>query len=192
VVRAKVDTWVSDEREDPAFGLDGDTCHFVLGFEDGNKPLTVFLGAAGEGGVYGRTDASAGVFVAPRALRELAERIYVSRGSMRVPPSLIERVTVTRDGRRVAGLDAAALRDAASTLVADRVVAVGAPKLVRPDLVVEIAVAEAGARGMKRVSCGAGRNAGERFCAVDGVAATFAVPLSRLATFLGLRGDAGE
>jgi Domain of unknown function (DUF4340) len=179
ILKGRVDPWISDV-DDGTFGFTRDSCRVVLGFEGGNAPLTVTFGAEGEGGVYGRVDARPGVFVAPKALRELAGRIYVNRGSLRAEASRIERVQVTVDGRPVVR-EASALRDGVAALFADRVVSLGKNVPV-PDLVIEIALSEGGAS--RRIACRAGETAAERLCIVDGVDATFGLAVSRLAPFL--------
>ncbi|HSO37044.1 MAG TPA: hypothetical protein VLT33_31180 [Labilithrix sp.] len=178
ILRGRVDPWIAD-ADDGTFGFTRDGCHVVLAFEDGNAPLTVWFGAEGEGGVYGRVDTRAGVFVAPKALRELAGRLYVSRGSLRTEASRIERVRVTFEGRPVVR-EASALRDAVAALYADRVVALG-KKIPPPDLVIDVALSEGGPP--RRIAC-APEVAAERLCTVDGVDATFGLASSRLAPVL--------
>ncbi len=180
ILRGKVDPWVSDV-DDGTFGFTKDACHVVLAFEDGNAPITVWFGAEGEGGVYGRVDSRPGVFVAPPALRELAGRIYVSRASLRADPSRIERVRVTFQGRPVVR-EATALRDAVAGLYAERVVSLGKTGAVDADLVIEVALGEAGAA--RRIACGPSPKPAERLCTVAGVDATFGLAATRLAPFL--------
>ena len=181
ILRGRVDPWISDV-DDGTFGFTGDGCHVVLAFEDGKAPITVWFGAEGEGGIYGRVDTRDGVFVAPMALRELAGRIYVSRGSLRVEASRIERVRATFEGRPVVR-EASALREAVAALFADRVVSLGrASATATPDLVIEIALAEGGPP--RRIACWPGGSSAERLCTASGIEATFALAPARLAPFL--------
>jgi len=189
VLRGRVDPWIADV-DDGTFGFTGDACHLVLAFEDGKAPLTVSFGAEGEGGVYGRVDARPGVFVAPKALRELAGRIYVSRGAMRTEASRIERVRVTFQGQPVVR-EATALRETVATLYADRVVALGTKAAGTPDLLIEVAIAEGGPT--RRIGCRSpgGSATGEALCTVSGVDATFGLAASRLAALLPGARDGG-
>jgi hypothetical protein len=185
ILRGRVDPWVADV-DDGTFGFTRDGCHVVIAFEDERAPLTVWFGAEGEGGVYGRVDTRPGVFVAPPALRELAGRIYVNRGALRSEPTRIERVSVTYEGRPVVR-EATALRDAVATLYADRVVALGTQAAGTADLVLEVALAEGGPP--RRIGC---RTAGaEALCTVSGVDATFGLAASRLAPLLPIARDGG-
>ena len=191
ILRGRVDPWISDV-DDGTFGFEPDGCHVVIAFEDGNAPLTVWFGAPGEGGVYARVDTRSGVFVAPQALRELAGRIYVSRGSLRTEPSRIERVRATFEGQPVLR-EATMLRDAVAMLYADRVVALGTKAAGgSPDLVIEVAVAEGGPA--RRIACRTGAADGalaEALCTVTGVDATFGLTASRLAPLLPIARDGG-
>ena len=185
ILRGRVDPWIAD-TDDGTFGFTPDSCRVVLAFADDKAPLTVWFGADGEGGVYGRVDARAGVFVAPKALRELAGRIYVSRGALRTEGARIERVRVTFEGQPVVR-EATALRDAVATLYADRVVALGTKAAGTADLVLEVALAEGGPP--RRIGC---RSAGaEALCTVSGVDATFGLAVSRLAPLLPIARDGG-
>lgn len=185
IVRGHIDAWVAD-ADDGRFGLSPDGCRVVLAFEGGNAPVTLSFGAEGEGGVYARAEPRSGVMVVPKALRELAGRIYVSRGALRIDAARIESVRVTAGGKPVAARDPRALAGAVAALSADRVVslkrAVGAP-----DLVLDVALAEGGPA--RRIACRPA-SAAERHCTVDGVNATFAVAEARLSPFLPAR-DAG-
>ena len=180
LTKGRIDVWVADSDEDVSFGFTKESCHVILGFADGNAPVTVWFGKEAEGGVYAKVDGRSGVLVAPRALRDLARGIYVSRGVLRTDAAKIERVKVTSQGRPVAPRDPAAARDAVAALYAERVVSLerldGAP-----DLVIDVAVGEGGAT--RRISCRA-VSPTERHCALDGVKATFAVAASRLAPLL--------
>lgn len=187
ILRGRVDPWISDV-DDGTFGFTRDGCHVVLAFEDGNAPITVWFGAEGEGGVYGRVDTRPGVFVAPQALRELAGRIYVNRGSLRAEASRIERVRATFEGRPVVR-EASALREAVAALFADRVVSLGKTGTAAPDLVIEIALAEGGPT--RRIACRPGGSPAERLCTASGIDATFALAVSRLAPFLPPPGGEG-
>jgi hypothetical protein len=180
LTKGRIDGWVADSDQDPAFGFTKDGCHVILGFADGNAPVTVWFGAEGEGGVYARVDGRNGVLVAPRALRDLAKGFYVSRATLRTEPARIERVKVLLQGRLVTPRDPAAARDAVAALYADRVVSLD--KLDgAPDLVIEVAIADAGAP--RRITCRTAAPA-ERYCALEGVKATFAVAASRFAALL--------
>ena len=118
--------------------------------------------------------------VVPRALRELAGRIYVSRAALRVDAARVERVRVIADGKPVVGREPKALADAVAALSADRVVSLK-KEVGAPDLVIEVAVAEGGPA--RRIACRA-VSPTERHCGVVGVNATFAVGEARLAPFL--------
>jgi hypothetical protein len=197
VLRGHLDAWVAD-ADDGTFGFTPAGCHVVLAFEDGNAPLTVWLGDEGEGGVYGRVEGRPGVFVAPRAVRELAGRIYVSRGSLRVAAERVERVRVTFAGKAVTERTPEALRSAVGGLTAERVDSLGKKGFSSPaELVVEIAVAEGGPP--RRIQCapqsaasasppgsshGPPSVAGERLCASSGVDALFVLSAATLAPLL--------
>jgi hypothetical protein len=197
LTKGRIDVWVADTDDDSAFGFTKDGCHVILGFADGNAPVTVWFGAEAEGGVYAKVDGRSGVLVAPRALRDLAKALYVSRGMLRTDAARIERVKVTLQGRAVPQRDPAAARDAVAALYAERVVSLD--KLDgAPDLVVEVALAEGGPP--RRIACRTVA-ATERYCALDGVKATFAVAASRWKALLpasdasdagGHAGDAGS
>ena len=186
ILKGRVDPWVAD-FDDGSFGFTRDGCHVQLRLSEGDD-LTVWFGAEGEGGVYGRTNARAGVFVAPKALRELAGRIYVSRGSLRSEVSRIERVTANLDGKPVVR-EAGALRDAVAALFADRVVGLGKKGMAAPDLVIDVMIAEGGPS--RQIACAPSAEPAERLCTVSGVDATFALATTRLATFLPGAADAG-
>jgi hypothetical protein len=179
LVKGRIDAWVAD-TDDGSFGFTKDGCHVVLAFEDGNAPVTVWFGAEGEGGVYMKAEPRSGVMVGPPALRALAKDLYVSRGALRIDRSRIERIKVTSRGRPVTLRDLEAARGALGTLVAERTLSLN--KLDgTPDLVIEVAVTEAGAP--RRIACRSVSST-ERHCGIDGVNATFAVVASRLAALL--------
>ncbi len=185
ILKGRGELWVSDV-DDGTFGFEPDGCRVTLSFADGNAPVTVSFGAEGEGGVYARASTRNGVFVAPKALRELAGRLYVSRGSLRVEASRIESVRVTLEGRPVVR-ERSALREAVASLFADRVVSLGTKGLSEPDLVIDVSIADGGAP--RRIAC---RPAGaERLCTAVGVDATFALRATKLAPFLPPK-DAGS
>jgi len=77
---ARAQSWVT-EGDDGSFGLSGaGSCAvaFTLATDEGGaRRVGLVLGSAGEGGVYGRTLDGPAVFVAPAALREIAERVAV-------------------------------------------------------------------------------------------------------------------
>jgi hypothetical protein len=180
IVRGRVDPWISDV-DDGTFGFTRDGCHVVLGFEDGNAPVTVWFGAEGEGGVYGRVDTRSGVFIVPKALRELAGRIYVNRGALRAEAARIEHVRATFQGKPVVR-EASALQAAVAALFADRVVSLGKKGVAVPDLVIEVAISEGGAP--RRIACRPSDAPAEHLCTVSGVDATFGLASARLAPFL--------
>ncbi len=176
--------WVADS-DDGSFGLTPESCRVTLGFVDESAPVTVRLGAEGEGGVYGIVDGRAEVFVAPLALLELAKRIYVSHASLRVAPERALSVKVTAGGRAIDARDVARLRDAAGALFADRVVSLGPPDVGKVD--VEIAIAEGEAGATKRVACAAATTDASgtwRRCATTGVKAVFQVRSSLVDAFV--------
>jgi len=194
LVRGKVLAWVAD-ADDGSFGLgarDADAvCRVVLTFVDGNAPATVRFGAEGEGGVYGTVDGHPEVFVASRALLELARRIYVNHAALRAEPASIESVKVTSRGKPVTGRDPAALRAAAGALFADRVVSLGTTDVGAAEVEITIAVAEGGPA--KRIVCGAPSatpRGAQRRCATPGVKAVFEVRQSVVDAFLEAAPDA--
>jgi hypothetical protein len=179
LTKGRIDGWVAD-TDDGSFGFTKDGCHVVLGFEDGNAPVTVWFGSEAEGGIYVKAEPRSGVLVAPRSLHDLAKALFVSRGMLRTEAAKIERVKVSSHGRPVTARDPAAARDAVAGLFADRVVSL--KKLDgEPDLVIEVAIAEGGRP--KRIACRT-ISASEHHCALDGVNATFAVGAARLAALL--------
>ena len=182
LTKGHVDTWVADS-DDGSFGFTKDGCHVVLAFADGNAPVTVWFGAEAEGGIYVRVDPRPGVLVAPRSVRDLAKRIYVSRGLLRTEAARIEGVRVTSEGKLVPPRDLSELRAAMAGLFAQHVVSFD--KLEGPpNLVIEVTVTEGGPR--RRITCRSTSPA-ERHCALDGVNATLAVPESKLAPLVGAR-----
>lgn len=197
--RGKVDLWVAD-ADDGTFGLEKGTCRVVVGYEDGNTPSTIVLGAEGENGIYGAIEGRPGVFVAPVALRDLASAYYVNRASLRTEPSLVTSVRVVRAPRGDAlTAPAEALREAAAGLFAERVLAVGPSARLagKVDVELEVAAADAGrARVIRCAPLPLAESAGSRprhACAVSDVQATFALSDERLGFFLGAPppGDAG-
>lgn len=186
LTRGKVDAWVSDTPEDPAFGLADSRCRVVLGFEGGNEPRTLLFGAEGEGGVYGRVEGRPEVFVAPKSMLELLSRNYVSRAALRVPADLGATVSVTYEGKPVSK-DPAELRDALAALYADRVTSFTAERGPRT-LLLDVSTADAGLR--KLVACapsgapGEAKKGEEWLCTTSGVSATFAVSKGKIAAFL--------
>ncbi|MBX3189215.1 MAG: hypothetical protein KF819_19485 [Labilithrix sp.] len=187
ILRGRVDSWVSDV-DDGSFGDTKDPCRVIVAFEDGNAPLTVALGAAGERGVYGRVESRPEIFVAPASIRDIASRIYVSRASLRTDPARIESVRVSYPGKPAPDpLDPSALRDAVSGLIADRVVAIGPNAkagLRAPDLLIDVSVAEGGPA--RRIACRLPERANDdaSLCTTDAIAATFEMPVARLRAFL--------
>ncbi|MDB5221279.1 MAG: hypothetical protein JWO86_9206, partial [Myxococcaceae bacterium] len=149
LTKGRIDVWVADE-DDGSFGFTKDGCHVILTFEDGNAPVTVWFGAEAEGGVYVKAEPRTGVLVAPRAVRDLAKSLYVSRGMLRTDAAKIERVKVTSHGRPVTPRDAVAATEALAALYVDRVVSL--TKLDgAPDLVIDVAVTEGGPP--RRIAC---------------------------------------
>lgn len=187
LTKGHIDAWVAD-ADDGSFGFTKDGCRVVLGFPDGNAPVTVAFGAEAEGGVYLRAEPRPGVAVAPRALRDLARSLYVSRGLLRTEAARVESVRVTSEGKAVPVPDLAAARDALAGLFAQRVLSFDKPEGA-PDLVLEIGVTEGGPR--RRITCRSISKT-ERHCGLDGVSATLLVPESKLTPFLGASPDAGK
>jgi len=182
IEKGKIVVWTAD-ADDGSFGFDakdsgkdgGEPCRAVVGFEDGNAPATITLGAACEGGLYAKVDTRPGVFIAPESLRGLMTGIYVNRAALRTDPSRIERVRATYRGKPVER-DEAAMKDVAGGLVANRVVAVGraaVAALPPAELVLEVTSTEGGPP--KRIACRARDERGQRSCTVDGVDAVFGV-----------------
>lgn len=181
LVRGKVLAWVADQDDGsfgfgPGSGTPEADCRVVLAFADENAPVTVRLGADGEGGTYGMIDGRPGVFVAPLAISELARRIYVSHASLRVEPTRIESVKVTSRGTPVVAREPEALRAAAAALFADRAASLGPPNVGPPDVEITIALADGGPA--KRITCSAARTTSSgswRRCATPDVRAVFDV-----------------
>ena len=182
--KGHIDAWVAD-ADDGSFGFTKDGCHVVLAFPDGNAPVTVWFGAEAEGGIYVRADPRPGVLVAPRALRDLAKSIYVSRGLLRTEAARIESVRVVQDGKLVANRDLGEVREALAGLFAQRVVSFDKPE-GPPNLVIEVTVSEGGPAPRRRITCRS-ISPTERYCGLDGVSATLSVPESKLVPLLGAR-----
>jgi hypothetical protein len=180
LLRGHIDAWVAD-ADDGRFGFGPSACRVAVSFDDDRGPEVVWFGAEGEGGVYARVESRAGVMVAPKALRELAGRLYVSRALLgsasSSSSSSVEAVRVTVGGRPVAGVPAGAVAGLSAARVVSLTREVGSVEVV-----IEASLAEGGPP--RRVLCGAVQG-GERRCAVDGVLATFVVSESRLAPLLG-------
>jgi len=192
VVRGRVDAWVAD-ADDGSFGFgSAPPCRVVLGFEGGNAPITMTFGGEGESGTYAKVDVRPGVFVASPSLRDLAARLYVSRGGLRTEAARIESVRATLGGKPVA-TEQARLRDAVSALVADRVIGIGAPAVARlpaPELVIEVSVEAGRPRRIACTSAGAvarasGGTPSGRACTVTGSDVVYLVEPVRLAAFTG-------
>jgi hypothetical protein len=188
ITRGRVDAWVSD-ADDATFGLPGEGCRVVLTFEDKNAPVTVTFGAFGERGVYGTVTGTPHVFVAPKALRELAGTIFVSRAALRVEPAQIESVRVRVAGRPVPA-DPSVLRDAVGALYAADVVAFGTRAMPATGSSLEIEVVRSEGGPPFRITCRGSAGEDRRACTASGVSATFAVAEARLSPFLG-EADAG-
>ncbi len=189
-LRSRADVWVADS-DDGSFGFEGDGCRVVLAYADGSAAVTVHLGALGEGGVYGKTSEGPHVFVAPKALRELAGTIFVSRAALRVDPEEVESVRVTIDGRP-RDVDPSVVRETLAGLYAVSVVAFDTkaslgqgPK--RPTIEIEARLRGGKA---KRITCSGPAVAERRKCVAEGVNATFAVAEARFLRLMS-EGDGG-
>lgn len=184
--KGKVDRWVADE-DDGSFGLGASTCKVVLGFEDGNAPRTIVLGAEGDGGIFGAVSGRPGVFVAPLGLRDLASAIYVSRASLRADPKTVAGVRVTKQPAGAPGLPPEVALEAAAALYADRVLAVGpetARRVTDADVVLEVQVT--GEKAPRTIRCAPSKEAPSRHvCVRAGLAAAFLVDDAKLAPFTG-------
>jgi hypothetical protein len=191
VMRGKIDAWVADAPE-PGMGLSTEGCRVVFGFAGGNAPVTLRLGAEGEGGIYGTIDAKPGVFVAPKSLRELASAIYVSKAALRIPEEQIASVKVLRDGKPFTPpAPPEALREAFSGFFAERAFSLGARSgpSFGPELSLVAVVADGGPT--RTVRCGPVRPGGARLCSGDVLPdVLFEFSAARLAPFLG-DADAG-
>ena len=179
LVRGKVLAWVAD-ADDGTFGFEPrdskNDCRVIVAFADGNAPATVRFGGEGEGGFYGKVEGKPEVFVASRGLYELAKRIYVSHAALRVEPSRIDSVKVVSRDKSLTVRDPAALRNAAGSLFADRIVSVGSADIGDVDVEVVIGLSEGGPP--KRVVCSAAGTTASgvwRRCATPGVKAVFEV-----------------
>ncbi|MDB4946779.1 MAG: hypothetical protein JWP97_6313 [Labilithrix sp.] len=184
ILRGRLAPWVAD-ADDGTFGFTPDGCRVVLAFADGKAPLTVWFGSELPGAApapsYAQVDAQPGVFEAPAALRELAGRLFVSRGALRVEAARVEHVRVTLHGKPLAR-EESALRAAVAGLYADRVVALGRKETRPPDLLVDVILGDGGPP--RRIACRAAEAAGEHVCTTPDVDATFALADARLAPFL--------
>ncbi|MCL2779315.1 MAG: DUF4340 domain-containing protein [Polyangiaceae bacterium] len=181
--RDKVEAWVSDDADNPTFGLHDSPCRVTFAFD--NNFRAVLLGSkTKDGHVYGRIDGEDGVFLASGHLFDLASTLYVSRAALRVPASEITKVSATLNGLPVPPSDA--MRDAVAALYADRVRSLGAQAPQTPGagssktLILDITLADAGTQ--KHVMCNSPSN--EWLCRVAGVNATFGVSDAKLAAFL--------
>ena len=186
IVRGKVLAWVAD-RDPGSFGFAGAHCRVVLGFADGNTPATIIFGRKDESGVYGTIDGDAGVFLAPNALHELAQRIYVSRAALRTPPESVTGVSVLVKGAPAATVPLAQLREAAGSLYAERALSLGSNFTGPADLELQISVADGGPP--KRIVC-VTREGSSLSCATQSVKAIFEVKASVISRFL--VGDLGK
>lgn len=175
LTRGRVEAWIAD-ADDGTFGLETDACRVVLSFADGHAPAAVRFGAEANGAVCGSVEGQSPVFIASKALRDLAKKIYVSRASLRFDAATISRVRVSIDGRTVADPDLAAAKDALASLYADDVLRLGAPDVGRVHLAIDA--------GEKRIVCGASDARGALPCATPNVRAVFRVAASRLRVFL--------
>lgn len=182
LTRGRVEAWVADAPE-PAFGLpagDEGACRVSLGFEDGKSPVAIAFGAEGEGGVYGKRSDDPAVFLAPKSLRERIARLYVSRAYLRAPAEQIASVTATYAGKPLASASPSALVDLASSLYADRVVAIGPSKLAGRAPLLGLDVREKDGGSGAKIACARADAPAEWWCELAGVRATFAVAASKL------------
>jgi hypothetical protein len=119
------------------------------------------------------------VFVTGSSLVGLARSTFVSRASLRVDPSRIDRVRVTASGSASGSApgpvvkSASALRDAVSGFIADRVESLGEPDVGDVDLTIEIALADGGPT--KKIVCSVPDKQERRKCATPDTRAVFTV-----------------
>jgi len=182
----KVIAWVADS-DDGSFGIKPDGCRLVAAFEDNNNPLTIHLGADGEGGVYGSIDGKREVFVVGKAFAELARRIYVNRAAMRVDPQQIESVKASVNGKPVTLKDNTKL----GSFYADRVASLGAQQVAQPEVELTISLSEGGPT--KRIACSKAEGAWRK-CSTPSVKAIFEVPAAMVDGLFGVpsKKDAGD
>lgn len=123
VAHAKAEAWIGERNDgdDGAFGFGRPgSCKVTLTVERGlerrppgaprTRQVALVFGAREDGQVYARAldDATAGdatggdqaVFVAPDLVRDLASRIDVDRGPLRLDPAKVTSVSLARDGAR--------------------------------------------------------------------------------------------
>lgn len=172
ILRGKVVAWVADNAEE-SFGLSAEGCRIVMAFQDGNNPLTIRLGSATEGGVYGQVDGRADVFVASSAFVEMAKRIYVSRAALRADPTQIESVKMTVGGKPVTLRENA--KERVGALFPDRVATIGNNDIDKPDLELTITMSEGGPP--KRITCSKPDGVWRK-CATPSVKAVFELATS--------------
>lgn len=96
-----VERWVADE-DDGSFGLSKPSTVIEIesGEKDGGQVLRrITLGAPAQGGVYGRIDGDAGVFVLPRHTEERLTTWLLDRSVFMLDPSEVVSITLKREGR---------------------------------------------------------------------------------------------
>ncbi len=216
VATLTADRWVSSAPR-PEHGLSAPRARLVARFEGPReagdagadaggavRSYTVLLGAgAPGGGVYATIEGQPGVFVAPRALYELATTPHVDRGALRIAREAVTRLSITTGGAtpsRVAlvksgsdwrteagatadGVRVDALLNALASATAVRTFGYGPPppeaRFATPTMVIEVAGSgDAGQQTMRIVvgdRFGSGEGAGF-YARRDGLDATLSLP----------------
>ncbi|MBK8255333.1 MAG: DUF4340 domain-containing protein [Polyangiaceae bacterium] len=209
VVKLNALRWVAP-KDDGTFGFEKPRFVIEVKVTEGDaadvKTIRIELGGATHDGVFARTGLDPAVFVAPRALEEVASKWLFDRQALLIDDEALVRIDAEAGGKHLtaekeggawksaSGADAAAtLRAAASGLVSEGVVAIGAPDksfgLEKPRLVLTVtAEPEQGApkgsaRRTLKISFGAGdsvRGVSVVYARREGIDATFIVPTGKV------------
>jgi len=179
VLRGRALAWVAD-NDDGSFGFAREACRVTVTAEGAQAPVTMWFGAATDAGVYAKTDAQTGVMLLPRRMRERAGQLFVSRKLFSVDADRITKIDVDVKGAAVP-VDFAKAQGVVSELTADRVVALRRPITGRPGLAMRVHTHDS--TSPKVLHCDRASPT-QWHCAVDDVAATYAVAHARLGAMM--------
>jgi hypothetical protein len=197
LAHAKADGWIA-ESDDGTFGLDASACRVTLTLAsrdpDGGSPSrSLVFGARADGDTYARTLDGPEVFLAPPALRSLAEHPAIDRSGFRIDALAGARALLTHDHSKIilassgGAFSRAGREEASDDPVGAALVATYARDAIHAgppapsegfDLpTLEIQVADRSAAFTRRIIIGApiGSSDDGYFARVSGVNATFAV-----------------
>ncbi|WP_394836908.1 DUF4340 domain-containing protein [Pendulispora rubella] len=189
VAHTKAESWVAD-ADDGTFGL-AEGCRIDVGVKDatGTRTESLLLGRDAENGVYAQIAGRAPVFVAPKALKDMAARPLVDRNAFFIDPPKLTAVTLKRGDKSLTGTEP--VFQAFSKLRAEEVSHLGPARpdegFASPSLEVRATVGADAAPRTSRFVFGRAtllRDQKVYFARIDGIDATFLVAKERLDPFL--------